>query len=366
MLKDAALTTLQIQKTALGYGMTLKDASGFNIQFLEGRPIFIDTLSFEIYPESKPWTAYRQFCRHFLAPLTLMTYKDIGLNRLLRIYLDGIPLDLTSKLLPFSSRLNLGILSHIHLNALAQKSLTHAIEKDRKSRVDKKGLLAILDNLYNTISNLKLSQPKSAWSKYYQDTNYTKQSFESKKKFVASILSKIKPKTLWDLGANIGEFSYLASRYSSFIVAMDIDPLAVNNLYQQSQGKKNNNILPLVMDLANPSPSLGWENCERDSLTDRGPADTALALALVHHLTITYNLPFEKIASYFSKICKNLIIEFVPKEDTRAHSMIAAREDIFADYNEKNFLSEFGKYFRVLKKYKIPSSKRSVFWMKVK
>src|SRR5262245_14254456 len=120
-LKDAALATLSIQKRALKAGMSLKDASAYNIQFVRGKAVLIDTLSFELYKDGQPWVAYRQFCQHFLAPLTLMALKDVRLSQLLRVYIDGIPLDLASELLPSKTRLNFGLLTHIHLHASAQK-----------------------------------------------------------------------------------------------------------------------------------------------------------------------------------------------------------------------------------------------------
>ncbi len=120
-LRDAALATLQIQMEALRFGMSLKDASAYNIQFRNGKPLLIDTLSFEKYEAGKPWVAYRQFCQHFLAPLALMSYTDIRLGQLLRVHLDGIPLDLTSRLLPCNTKLRMGLLTHIHLHGAAQK-----------------------------------------------------------------------------------------------------------------------------------------------------------------------------------------------------------------------------------------------------
>jgi len=120
-LQDAALATMAIQKLALDAGMVLKDSSAYNIQFYRGRPVLIDTLSFEAYREGEPWVAYRQFCQHFLAPLSLMAYTDVRLNQLLRIYIDGVPLDLAVRLLPGRTRFDLGLATHIHLHAVAQQ-----------------------------------------------------------------------------------------------------------------------------------------------------------------------------------------------------------------------------------------------------
>ena len=124
-LKDAALTTLRIQKIALRHGMILKDASAYNIQFHRGRPVLIDTLSFTRYEEGQPWVAYRQFCQHFLAPLALMAYRDVRLSALLRTEIDGVPLDLAAGLLPWRTRLKPGLLMHLHVHAASQKKYEH-------------------------------------------------------------------------------------------------------------------------------------------------------------------------------------------------------------------------------------------------
>ena len=131
-LKDAALTTLRIQERALGFDMTLKDASAYNIQFHRGRPVLIDTLSFECYEEGVPWVGYRQLCQHFLAPLALMAHRDVRLGGLLRLHLDGIPLDLASTLLPARTRLDVpqaARRSDLHSRNVGRTTVLH----DRRS-----------------------------------------------------------------------------------------------------------------------------------------------------------------------------------------------------------------------------------------
>ncbi len=213
-LKDAALATLSIQRRALRLGMSLKDASAYNIQFQHGKPVLIDTLSFEIYIEGEPWVAYRQFCQHFLAPLALMAQRDVRLSQLLRIHLDGVPLDLASRLLPWRTRWNLGLSAHIHLHAKAQQryagiSVTEARGKRRMSR---QALLGLLESLRTTVRKLEWKPAGTEWADYYQDNNYTDHAFEHKKVLVADWLAKIAPRMVWDLGANTGVFSRLALR----------------------------------------------------------------------------------------------------------------------------------------------------------
>src|SRR3989344_9098748 len=181
-LKDAALLTLKIQKKALGLGMSLKDASAYNIQFKNGRPILIDTLSFEKYKEGEPWVAYKQFCQHFLAPLALMSYRDVRLSQLFRIYIDGVPLDLASSLLPLKTRFILSILSHIHLHAKTQKYFSNKTLKDKKVYLSRQRLLVLIDNLERAIKGFKWEAKNTEWADYYDKTNYSVRGFEDKKR----------------------------------------------------------------------------------------------------------------------------------------------------------------------------------------
>jgi hypothetical protein len=365
-LKDAALVTLQIQKMALEYGMCLKDASAYNIQFRHGKPILIDILSFEKYQEGKPWFAYKQFCEHFLAPLALMAYKDIRLNQLLKIYIDGIPLNLATKLLPFRSWLRLSLLLHIHLHARSQKYLLNKNISVDKRTFSKKSLLSLIDSLESAISKLKWEPEKTEWSEYYKDTNYSQEAMFHKKKLVDDYIEEVKPNTVWDLGANIGIFSRIASNKGIYTVSFDSDPSVVEKSYLQVKNYKERNILPLCVDLTNPSPSIGWSNKERLSLIERGPCDLALMLGLIHHIAISNNVPLIQIADFLSQICCYLIIEFVPKDDSQVQRLLRFRKDIFQDYDEKNFEIAFLNYFSILKREKIVDSKRTIYLMKNK
>lgn len=368
-LKDAALLTLDIQLTALEYGMTLKDASAYNIQFHKGHPMLIDTLSFEKYVEGKPWAAYRQFCQHFLAPLALMAKKDIELNRLLLAYIDGIPLELTSKLLPRSTWFNPGLLAHVHLHAVSQKKYSEPVpdKKEKGKRepyVSKAGLIGIIQSLRGAVEGLKWNPGGTEWADYYNITNYSNEAFDEKRRLVREFLQEIKPEIVWDLGANTGVFSRIAAELNAQVISFDVDPSAVEQNYRTVKEKKEKNILPLIQDLTNPSPGLGWNGSERDSLFKRGPADCIMALALIHHLAISNNVPFEKIAQFFYGLCEYLIIEFVPKEDSRVQKLLSSRVDIFDNYYQTNFEEVFSRYFKIMRSKPIPGSKRTLYLMK--
>jgi hypothetical protein len=363
-LKHAALLTLEIQKISLEYGMTLKDASAYNVQFFKGKPIFIDTLSFECYESGKPWTGYRQFCQHFLAPLALMHYTDIHLGQLLRIYIDGIPLGLTSKLLPKKTWLNLGIMMHIHTHAKSEKKYSDMHTPVNFRMVSKNGLLGLLDNLTSTIEKIQWQPEGTEWAEYYLDTNYSNEAFEHKKEIITRLLALANPTTVWDMGANNGLFSRLASNNKILTIAFDIDPACVELNYRDILKNGEQDLLPLLLDLTNPSAGIGWGNAERDSLIDRGPADTVLALALIHHLAISNNVPLYRIAEFFSRIGNSIIIEFVPKNDSQVQKLLMNREDIFDEYTEDCFEKSFEHFFSLEQKSPLKGSKRIVYLYK--
>lgn len=365
-LKTAALTTLRIQKLALEFDMSLKDGSAYNIQFMAGKPLLIDTLSFEKYCEGEPWIAYRQFCQHFLAPLVLMAFTDIRLNQLLRTYIDGIPLDLTSALLPFKTRLKFSVFSHIHVHAAAQKRYGDKPANKNNRKLSRTGLLAIIDNLESTIRKLQWNPGGTEWGTYYDNTNYSDEAINHKKEFICGCLDQIKPKSVWDLGANTGVFSLLAAKRNILTISFDIDSAAVEKNYLNCLKNGEQNVLPLLLDLTNPSPSIGWENAERMSFLERGPADMVLALALVHHLAISNNVPLNRIAQLFSGLCKFLVIEFVPKSDSQVQRLLATREDIFPNYTQQEFESKFTKYFAILRSTNINDSERTLYLLQKK
>ena len=344
-LKDAALATLAVQKRAFEHGMVLKDASAYNVQFVRGKPVLIDTLSFERYREGMPWVAYRQFCQHFLAPLALMSCRDVRLGQLLRVHIDGIPLDLASRLLPMRTRLRFSLLAHIHLHARSQKRHEGEAVDVKGRKVGRLGFQGIIDSLESAVGKLSWKPAGTEWAEYYEDTNYSPESLEEKSRLVGELLDRTDAKVVWDLGANTGRFSRVASSKGRFTVSFDVDPAAVEKNYLDCKRDGETNVLPLLLDLTNPTPGIGWENEERSSLLERGPAETALALALVHHLAISNNLPLDRIAQFFAGVCRWLIIEFVPKSDSQVQRLLATRDDIFGSYTREGFEKAFDGWF---------------------
>jgi hypothetical protein len=364
-LKDAALTTLKIQKRALEHGLSLKDSSAYNIQFHQGHPVLIDTLSFEIYQPGQPWVAYRQFCQHFLAPLSLMAYVDVRLGQLMRVYIDGVPLDLAVRLLPVASRFKLPLLLHLHLHAGSQRRYADKPAAPA-GEMSKAGLLGLIDNLESGINALHWSPKGSEWGDYYEIHNYSPAGLAFKERLIASYLERTNPRSVWDLGANTGRFSRLASGMKIPTVAFDIDPAAVEINYRQCISDHETSLLPLISDLTNPSPGIGWQNQERMNLLERGPADVVLALALIHHLAISNNVPMERLAKFFHRAGNWLVIEFVPKTDSQVQRLLATRKDIFPEYQPEGFEKAFSEYYVIHDIQEVPESERRLYLMEKK
>ncbi len=366
-LKHAAQATLTIMKHALNHGMILKDANAYNIQFYQGQPILIDTLSFEKYQQGRPWVGYKQFCENFLGPLALMDFKDIRLSSLLREHINGIPLDLVSSLLPTRTYLKFHLITHIHLHARYQNNYAKKTSLASSSKsMSKHSLLGLVDSLESAINELNWKPQKSEWANYYNECSHVPTFLDEKINLITDYLDFLKPKAVWDLGANTGVFSRIASNRGVSTVSMDIDPSCVEINYLQAVEKKEKNLLPLWVDLNNPSPGIGWNNKERMSFQGRGPVDTIFALALIHHLAISNNVPLNKVAHFFSNICQSLVIEFIPKSDLMVQKLLTSREDIFPDYTQVLFEKEFRRFFNIIKTEEISNSNRILYLMKNK
>jgi hypothetical protein len=362
-LRDAALATLRIQRLALARGMTLKDASAYNIQLHRGRPVLIDSLSFTRYRESEPWVAYRQFCQHFLAPLALMAHRDVRLGTLLRTHIDGVPLDLAAGLLPWHTRLRPGLLMHLHLHARSQRRYAdrpHATAA-RRTRVSQRSLAGIVASLRGTVRGLRWEPGGTTWGDYYADTNYSDAALAHKRELVDRCLDAAGGEVVWDLGANDGTFSRLASARGRLTIAADVDPAAVEKNWRACRRGAEPHLLPLLMDLTNPSPDLGWAQAERDGLLARGPADTVLALALIHHLAIGNNVPLSRCADFFARAGRQLVLEFVPKEDSQVRRLLATREDVFPTYHAAGLEAAFAARFELRERVPIPDTNRILY-----
>jgi SAM-dependent methyltransferase len=367
-LLAAAEATLLIQQLAMRFGMSLRDASAYNIQFHRGQPTLIDSLSFERIEDGAPWKAYNQYCRHFLAPLALMKHVDVRLSELLRTEIDGVPLDLASRLLPPRTRLHPGLALHIHGHSGSQQR--HAADDaptraHKPQRISRRALAGLIDSLAATTAKQRWKPRKSDWRDYYQlQQSYTEVAQQHKIDIVGNIIKSQRANSVCDLGANTGRFSNLAAATGADVLAVEMDVASVELHWQALRSDGNGGVLPLVSDLSNPSPAQGWAHTERMSLEERVQVDVVLALALVHHLAIGNNVPLRNIFDWFARLGSTVIVEWIPKDDPMVQHLLSSRTDIFDDYHIQAFEDAARGFFETVDCRALPASSRSIYVMR--
>jgi len=362
-LRDAGLLTLRITRMAMEKGMILKDATPFNVQFVEGRPLFIDTLSFKAYDGAGPWIAYRQFCECFLFPLYLHHYLGTGTHRLLGAWPEGIPAIQAARMLPGRSRLNAGAWMHLFLQTKIRTDKLPGGRRPAFSAVHLQRLLTHLESILQKLSTDNFSD--KGWSGYYEDTILSQAYLAGKERCFLELIDQLPMASALDLGANDGYFTRLMAHKKVRIMAVDADWQCMETLYRSLPGLPSRDILPLCLDIADPTPPGGFAGTERKSFTARAKADLVMALALIHHLTLSRNIPLPALAAYFAQLADQyLIIEFVPLTDEKAQALIRNKDSYHSDYNIENFESSFSGYFRIERKMQIEQTGRILYRMR--
>ena len=366
-LQDAALLTLDIDLLAIDYGMILKDATPYNVQFHNGKPIFIDTLSFNLVEKNFEWKAYKQFCEFFIIPLALMAYKDPRLNVLLKDFINGIPLNLGVKLIPKRYYFIPSLFLHIYLHSKIQNSDAKKNKSLQNKIITKEQHKALILYLRSFIKHLKLPKHKTESSTYYSETKNTNQSYiKSKEQLVEEIVKSIKPKIIWDIGANDGKFSRICSKYSKQVISIDNDWNCAEFNYNECRRSNISNIVPIISDLVNPSSGLGWNNEERRSLFTRSQKpDLIIALAVLHHL-INENIPLSKIIDFLCYSNDYVILEFIPDTDIKVLSMKEIKNENWKYIEENEFQNIIQTKFKILSKYQLEMTSRILYVLKRK
>ena len=362
-LRDAGLLTLRITRMAMEKGMILKDATPFNVQFLEGRPLFIDTLSFMTYDSSQPWIAYRQFCECFLFPLYLHHYLGTGIHRLLAAWPEGIPAIHAARMLPGRSRLNAGAWMHLFLQTKIRTDNLPGGRRPSFSSAHLQRLLIHLENILQKLSTGNFSD--KGWSGYYTDSILSQSYLADKERCFLELIDQLPITSALDLGANDGYFTRLMAQKNIRVVAVDAEWQCMETLYRSLSGQKPGDILPLCIDIADPTPPGGFAGTERYGFTARARAGLVAALALIHHLVLSRNIPLPALAAYFAQLASQyLIIEFVPLSDKKSQELIRNKDSYHSDYNIENFESCFSRYFQIEKRASIGDTGRVLYRMK--
>ncbi len=378
MLKDAALLHLEILERAFSEGWVLKDSSSYNIQWVGARPVFIDIPSFEPYNKGDPWTGYRQFCMMFLFPLMLQAYKNIDFRYLLRSNLEGIDPALANQILAGFSRFRKGVFSNVYLHSKFQDRSARLELNEAKKLTENSGrevqktkgvnhsdamILGTIQGLSRIIKQLKLPNFRTSWGSYEVDHSYSDTSLSAKEKFVEKYASAKRRKLVWDLGCNTGNFSRLCAKHSDYVISLDGDFNAIERLYRREKKNPDGNILPLVMNLSNVSPSQGWRGRERKSLEERGRPDLVICLALIHHMVISANIPMVEYIEWLHSLGTEVIIEFVGISDAMSQILVRNRVNQYQELTHENFEQAISKHFQINDSELIKGGDRKIYYL---
>lgn len=369
MLKDAALLQLHILEQSLENGWTLKDATPYNVQFVGPRAVFIDLPSFEPWIEGEPWVGYRQFCAMFLTPLLLRSHLGIDHLSILRSNLDGLPATEAIKYFRGLTRLKKGVLSHVALaarveNSIASKERDAAPAKKRTPRKQSVAMVVgLVQSLTRLIVKLKSDVEHTDWSRYDKTHSYVDEEFEAKKAFVEKHASAKKRNLIWDIGCNTGTFSKICSPHCNFVVSLDGDHDAVEQLYNREKAIGNSNLTPMVMNLANISPGQGWAGTERKALDARTSPDLVLCLALIHHIRLSANIPNALFLKWLRSLNSDVVLEFVTREDEMVIKLLTNKKEQYEDYDLPQFIEECARFFNIEDRVPLKNGKREIFFL---
>jgi SAM-dependent methyltransferase len=370
MLRDAALLHLELLYSALGEGLILQDATPFNVQWHGARPVFIDIPSFVPLAPGQPWAGYRQFCEQFLFPLMLQAYRGVPFQPWLRGCLDGINAEQMRRLLSWRDVLRPGVLLHVCLQARLQTSY-RATKRDvrrelREAGFGKEMIRANARRLTHLIRRLAPHSEPSAWANYEQNTTYEPAERQQKEVFVRRVVETRTWNLVWDLGCNTGRFTRIAARHANTVVALDADAETIERLYRQLRAKECTTILPLVVDVSDPSPNRGWRGLERHALVERGRPDLVLCLALLHHLVLSVGIPLREVVDWLAELCQHAVIEFVTRDDPMAQALLRHKDEQYADYSLPFFEQCFHERFELLYRETLGSGTRILYHGRVR
>ena len=369
-LKDAALVQLDLLLAALDKDLVLKDSSPYNVQWRGARPVFVDVGSFERMREGEPWVGYRQFCMLYLYPLLLQSLKDVRFHPWLRGSIDGITPTEMRGLMSFRDRFRRGMTTNVFLHARLERSYADRakeVKSDVKRLMKKEIVVANVRKMRKLVERLSWDPPEGVWVAYGERNSYTDDDARRKDDFVREVATSRQWPLVWDIGCNNGRYSRIAAEGADHVVAVDADQGPVELLYRTLRDEGDTKILPLTMNLADPSPGLGWRGLERRPLHDRGTPDLVLALALVHHVAISANVPVREFVDWLASLRCSLVIEFPTREDPMVKKLLAPkREGLHPDYELSNFERVLNDAFEVERSERLQSGTRVLYFARPK
>lgn len=377
MLAGSGHLTLDLAEALLPRGWRLKDATPYNVVFDGPRPVFVDWGSFEERPPGDAvWLACSQFQQTFLLPLEACRHAGLTLRELFTESREGLSPDSASRLVPLYHRLAGSGLMTITLPRLLS-GLVRAEHYERPAGADPEFAAYALERLFSRLRQ-SLGQSRApgepratGWQHYMagrRAVSYSEEGFSGKAQFVEQILQAQKPASVLDAGCNTGFFSCMAARAGASVVACDEDAAVVDSLFRRA-ASASLNILPLHINLARPSPPLGWENSENFSFLDRASErfDLMLMLALVHHLAITERVPLNRIFQLAARLTRrHLVIEYVGPGDPMFQSLLRGRQHLHAGWSKESFEAAAAERFHCRASRPVEGQDRSIYLLERK
>jgi ribosomal protein L11 methylase PrmA len=352
MLKDAALLELDLVLAGLDEGLILKDASPYNVQWRGAHPVFIDVGSFERLRPGEPWAGYRQFCMLFLYPLLLQAHRGVPFQPWLRGSLEGIEPAVCRQLFSARDLVRRGVFSHVVVHQRLERRHGNRGGQVRRelgaAGFGSELIRANVARLRKLVARLEPASTESTWSGYGTNNTYSDEESRRKAEAVATTARALQPRLVWDLGCNDGRYSRIAAEHAAYTLAIDADHTTMDGVYRSLAGEGIRSILPLVVDIADPSPALGWRNFERKTLAERGRPELTLCLALVHHLAITRNIPLRSFLEWLRSLDSAVLVEFPAPEDPMVRRLLEAkRTGTHDDYERGTFERLLSELFTI-------------------
>ena len=366
MLQDAASLTLKLVRAAIDEDMTSKDATPYNVQFAGAKPTFIDIASFDSYRAGEPWWGYRQFCQMFLYPLMFTAYKDLPHQPWLRGAVDGITPEQARRVMQGRRHNSKGLIPHVWLHAKADRRFSGGsagtVDDLKRAGYNKKIYAALVDRLRKLVDQMKWNRSDSAWADYSERGHYASNDLLSKADFVRRVAAERHRSQVWDIGANDGMFSRIAVEHADAVLAMDADALVVDRLYRTLREDGARRIIPLVVNFADPTPGIGWRGLERPALTERSTPELVLALAVIHHLALTHNVPTAAILDFFFDLNAEVVLE-VPAESDQMVKQLKSHKRAGAHdaYTLATIEAQINQRFDVRQREQLPGGTRVLF-----
>jgi hypothetical protein len=367
MLRDAALLQLDLLLDALDEGMVLKDGTAFNVQWVGSRPTFIDISSFTALRPGEPWAGYRQFCAQCLNPLLLQAYKGVPFGPWLRGSLDGIEPGVLAGLFSLRDLARPGVFTHVYMHAKMQQRYGDSRSDVRRSLkeagLDASVIKSTVRGLRRVVDQVSSREAPSPWADYAKHNSYEEEDRARKRAFVDRVVGDRRRALVWDIGANTGEYSRLAAANADYVLAFDADHGAVERHYRAVREEGRSNILPLVVNVLNPTPDMGWRLAERKSLAERGRPDLVLCLALAHHLVLGSNVPVPELLAYLADLSNEAVVEFIDRADPMARQLLRHRDGLFADYTRERFEAQLSQAFRIERREPLAGDRRVLYYV---